>query len=314
VVEIGRTKNLEDEEEQTLGTLYRIMPRLVDAVRATHELHGMQHGHGFGTHVYPVGCLGYQFGGILSGAAGLCHNADRLLARVKGAPGLVSEDDVARQVTDWLEQADMFEPGDIHEIVEAVIGHARKNSDGDRVAKVGTMDADRVANARLDVVIRSAQFRSDLPPIDPALGTSDTRGNYNNRRSIVADLGDCLEWGFEGGPVGVRTPEAKRMIRRRLAQLDDVLQTYARQVADNPQQMTESMLGVVIATGQRYPDLPVIDMNLLLDDQRGARGDRPTIVGHLLDRVGEVPGMGDFLAAYAAQLDEEYIFPWPFAA
>ncbi len=198
--------------------------KLVAAVFEAHRVRGMQKGHNF-DHTYSVANLAWDFcedDSLKKAAfiAGLFHNADRMIAFDENLPNSreVPDDKVDALVRGWLTVEDLTEYI-CQVIIKAVLNHGKPNDDSDDTVTVALKDADRAVNARIDVVIRSAQFRSNLPVIDPVLLLEDFRGKYNDRLTVVADLLDCLDWGKDDPRFGVRTQKAKKMIASRVAAL-----------------------------------------------------------------------------------------------
>lgn len=207
--------------------------KFFDIVRTEHEKRGMASGHDF-DHAVSVANLAAIFCESLelkefAWVAGLCHNADRIIAIDRQTPRRdIAKEDVAVLVREWLKSTDLLLS--VPRIVEAVQEHGEPNNPNDDKIIVALKDADRVVNARLDVVIRSGQFRSNLPVFDPILLLNDTRGKYNSRLTIVADLMDCLDWGnLEDARFGVRTAGAKKMIVERVALLKQFLEMIVEQ-------------------------------------------------------------------------------------
>ena len=202
-------------------------------MREAHETRKMAHGHDF-DHALAVANLAGKFCEgpelvNLAWLAGLCHNADRIIAIDRGMGRREVPDEAVEQlVRGWLEDAliGWRKSAAIH----AVLDHGKPNDPNDTAVTIALKDADRVVNARLDVVIRSGQFHADLPVLEPTLLINDTRGKYNARLTVVADLLDCLDWGnLNDQRFGVRTSGARAMITARVKRLREFLEAIVEQ-------------------------------------------------------------------------------------
>ena len=224
-----------------MEALWNKFQSLFSLIQGAHEYRKMSHGHGF-DHAFAVANLAALFCEAsedreFAWMAGLCHNADRMIALDRGTPRReVPDEDVNGLVYEWLSVIEHIGKYQIDwdfekvSIINAVLNHGKPNDSGDDTITRALKDADRVVNARLDVVIRSAQFQPELPVIDLALGLDDKRGKYNGRLTVVADLMDCLDWGnLEDARFGVRTAGAKKMIVERVALLKQFLEMIVEQ-------------------------------------------------------------------------------------
>ena len=218
-----------------MKTPQQLLPELYEVVRRAHKKARMQQGHGFDSHVNRVAAVAGKCAELqwrkMTVAAGLCHSADRLLAKKMKLPSRreVPVEYVENLLWEWL-KATNFTAGDKSIIVQAVLRHERPNNLADHPVQIALQDGDRVVNAALDVIIRSGQFRHKLPVIDMELLLDDQRGKYNSRLTVVADLVDCLDWDSPGGPFGCRTKVGQRMIKGRVAELRRVLLKYIDQL------------------------------------------------------------------------------------
>lgn len=214
---------------------------LMRVVREAHETRKMAHGHEF-DHAFAVANLANFFSESLLGVtssvmhelawmAGICHNADRIIALDRGTPrGEVPRSDIEALVRSWLDTEPALGNEDKDIIVRAVLNHGKPNEETDDAVTIALKDADRVVNARFDVVIRSGQFQPELPVLDPTLLLEDKRGRYNGRFTIIADLVDCLDWGnLADERFGVRSSAAKKMIVRRVKKLRKFLEDNIEQ-------------------------------------------------------------------------------------
>ena len=210
-------------------------PRLFGAIQRAHEERKIQQGHNF-EHAFAVAQRAREFCECpfwIDNAwlAGTSHNADRMLQGDLGIDrrGDVPAEKIERLVRSWLDLESRINEDDKAWVVRAVLDHGKPNDDDDSAVTVALKDADRVVNARIDIVLRSAQWQHDLPLIDPVLLLDDKRGRYNGRLTVVADLFDCLDWGSENPRLCVRTPKARKMIKSRVDDLRRFLEMLVEQ-------------------------------------------------------------------------------------
>lgn len=175
--------------------------------------------------------------GILAGAGGLVHNADRLIQhKMKlGWHCDAPKEEVERLVIQSLATDPYFDFGSSwtddmaaynikREIVNAVLKHDGKNSDDDSPVLVTLMDAERLINAESDLIIRSGQFYHDLPPIDPIHFASDPEATYRDPKSVLRDIMESIECLTPGTPFYVRLPKARALAAERRVFFDLFLQ------------------------------------------------------------------------------------------
>lgn len=163
---------------------------------------------------------------VLAGAAGLCHNADRILQRRLGLgrDGEVPPNQIRKLVLRWLSTkwnhlgGGLFEEEEKYIIVEAVLGHSAKNGPNDHPVQIALMDADRIVNTEADCIIRNGiYFGDDLPVVDPINFLSDPSASWRDPKSNLRALAERDDWLVEGGPVGVRLKLARELMKPRLA-------------------------------------------------------------------------------------------------
>ncbi len=176
--------------------------------------------------------------GMLAGAAGLCHNADRLLqgqlsidkevdSEAHATAKIVPRDETIALVMGWLEKSREFKSYDLGRIVKAVLGHSGPNlSDGDDVL-IALQDADRIVCSMADAVMGATQFWSQLPIVDPKQLVYDLTANaYRNPKSVLKSLECRYDWVNPNSRVCVRLPKAKKLMQRRV----DFMRTYIQEV------------------------------------------------------------------------------------
>jgi hypothetical protein len=204
--------------------VWQIYPRLTELVRLAHLEYKMSAtGHDFGQHTLAVAQTALIIAtdegvGRIAAAAGLCHNADRMLQERLGIGKKdVPEERVVRLVRGWLGESGEVGEDDSERIVRAVLLHSGPNlEDGDEVL-VALQDADRVVCAGAENIMTTAQFYKELPAIDPKwLGHDPAAHPYKNPKSAMRNLECRYEWLDPTSPFCVRLPRAKALLERRI--------------------------------------------------------------------------------------------------
>ncbi len=227
--------------------IWEIFPKLAAAVREEHLKEGMTgSGHDFehaarvGQYAYMVADDNYK---ALAGAAGLCHNADRILQKKLGIDRRsdVPEREIKNLIVGWLFTEWSFDPAShpmminvekgvrLLAVVDAVLKHGGKNDESDSPALIGLMDADRLVNIELDFIIRCGQFQPDLPAVDFVHLLEDPTADYRNPKSVFRDIYHSLEWDTDPR-FALRTPKAIEMGKERFAMLRLYIETLKKQI------------------------------------------------------------------------------------
>jgi hypothetical protein len=163
---------------------------LYDAVAAAHRESPRAHrGHGL-DHDVTVAMLAVRIATDERTAekafcAGLLHSMDRLVEKDNKA----EEEGQARSCLARL-PAGTFSDEELQEILVAVLRHGELNKPDQSLTQQVLMDADRLANMMPAVVIRAAQFRPGIPPLefDFLDGTPNPLSSYGDPQSILDDL------------------------------------------------------------------------------------------------------------------------------
>lgn len=205
--------------------IWEVFPALIKAVKLSHEKlpWPMLYCHDF-DHVLRVGDRALVIAeddtsGRLAAAAGLCHNADRILQKQAGSGrnGKVADTSVGAMVDEWLnaEPIGTFSDRDRAHIVGAVLNHWKRNSPEDGLVHVTLQDADRTVNIELDVIIRKGQFfGDDLRVVDPVYLLDDPRATYKEPGSILWSIKDDIEcFEAENGVASLRLPKAREFAK-----------------------------------------------------------------------------------------------------
>ena len=214
--------------------IWEAYPKLTKVVLQDHRKLNMNAtGHNF-DHTLQVGQIAAfiaenEYIAKLAGAAGLCHNADRLLQRQLSigkevdSEGHATAKVVPREQTivlvmGWLEESGEFSGDEPDRILKAVLQHSGPNlDDGDDVL-IALQDADRIVCSMADAVMGAAQFWSKLPTIDPKWLASDpTAHSYKNPKSVLKNLECRRDWIDPSSKVCVRLPKAWKLMERRVA-------------------------------------------------------------------------------------------------
>lgn len=171
--------------------------------------------------------------GALAGAAGLCHNADRILQIQAGvgAYGEIDDNLVTKYVNEWLdaEPVGTFSLQERNTILQSVLSHSKPNDITDGDVLIALKDADRLTNIDSDILIREGQYHGDaLKVVDPFKLLSDPNATYRNSGSVLRHIQEFLDWEKEGGFVGIRLPKARIIAQPRF----DFLRLYLKTVID----------------------------------------------------------------------------------
>lgn len=207
-----------------MKNIWEIYPKLTEAVRRDHIAFDMKAtGHSFDHTLQVAQCAVFiaedEQIGRSAGAAGLCHNADRLFQKQLGVGKKdIPEEKIIAMVRGWLDASGEFGGDESARIVKAVLQHSGPNlSDGDEVL-VALQDADRIVCSMADAVMGAAQFWSELPVIDPKWLTHDpTAHSYKNPKSVLKSQECRYDWIDPTSPFCVRLPKAKTLIERRVS-------------------------------------------------------------------------------------------------
>lgn len=168
-----------------------------------------------------------EYVGKLAGAAGLCHSADRILEKL----GKVDGAKVIAMVRGWIESsAEGFLKEEINRIIGAILLHSGPNIlDCDPVL-IALQDADRIVCSMADAVMGAAQFRRNLPTIDPRRLISDPSScSFQRPRSILMDLYYRNDWVDPITKFCVRLPKARVLMERRVGFINQYVQEIAAQ-------------------------------------------------------------------------------------
>ena len=219
--------------EVALKRIWEELPNLFAAVRKSHEEIGLMGHHDF-VHAARVGEIAWQIAAdeqygkipaLLSGAAGLCHNANHVVQKKLGVGRReVPKEEVEKLIHSWLLADYEFRPsppeGEVAEsrrnlVANVVLAHDRHNSKYDNPVLIALMDADRVVNLDCDLFPRSGQFYHDLPVVDYKNFLDDPEATYRSPKTVLKDISYSLEWADSGTPVCVRTRLGKKLANER---------------------------------------------------------------------------------------------------
>lgn len=221
--------------------VWQQFPEVAERVERSHQHVGLVGAHD-AMHAFRVGNKAGTFAETewgnkrltrLSLAAGLTHNADRViqqeknLGREKVDPAMV-----ASRVRQWLRG--MFtKTRDINAVVDAVVKHEGRNSPKDSQVLIALQDGDRIVNMALDLIIRSGQHFPDRPPVDYRHYISNPEATYRDPKSVLRDVAYALDWVDPQSPVCVRTQLAKAMAEARAMLLKQFMQELKVQLQED---------------------------------------------------------------------------------
>ena len=161
----------------------------------------------------------------LSGIAGLCHNADRILQHdLRAGREDIPEENVSALVNEWLDSTNLSEENRSL-VLDAVLKHSLPNNPNDSRVLIALKDADRLVNMEPDAIMRAAQFFPDFPVVDPIHWLSDPEATFKEPKSVIRGLSQNTEWGnFEDPKFGIRLPKAQILARKHAAYLLDYIE------------------------------------------------------------------------------------------
>lgn len=220
--------------EQSEARIWELYPELVNVVKDSHVLYRLR-GHHDIYHVACVGDIAYHIAletwgnertARLSGIAGLCHNADRILGVDGESP---SNDAVEELIRFWLGRTDV-NPNAYDLIVHAVLAHDQENGERDSAVLIALRDADRIVNLRLDVVMRTAQLHNALPTVDYDHFTNSPTAVIKQPESVARVFEYVLEWVDPSSPFCIRTDAGMALARPRAKLLRGYLDNLQEQL------------------------------------------------------------------------------------
>lgn len=170
---------------------------------------------------------GDEQGAQLTGLACACHNADRILEKRLSTKD-VPRNEIEKLVYYWLEPTNLNHL-EVETILNSVLLHNGKNSEEHTNITKALRDADRVVNLELDVIIRSAQLHSNIPPVDYNCFYKQPP-NYRNPETVIEDLALCLEWVELGNPFSMQTPTGWRLAEENAEDLQWFFEKLKRQL------------------------------------------------------------------------------------
>lgn len=93
------------------------------------------------------------------------------------------------------------------DILQAILAHSSKDAPQDSPLLVVLKDADRLANLGAWHWLRAAQFRPNIPTVDPRyVARQDPLATFKNPRSVLRDIESTLEW-----ETWLRLPKAREL-------------------------------------------------------------------------------------------------------
>ena len=155
----------------------------------------------------------------VAGAAGLVHNADRIIQAQRGIGRRdVPRDDVITLVKKWAEGE--VGGSDLELVIDAVLRHDGKNETDDSKVKIALQDGDRIVNLDGDLFPRSGQYYADLPVVDYKHFLASPTATYRSPESVLRDINYSRDWADPASNVCVRTRLGMQMAKQRVAMFD----------------------------------------------------------------------------------------------
>ncbi|MFH1162133.1 MAG: HD domain-containing protein [Candidatus Jorgensenbacteria bacterium] len=220
---------------ETKKIVWELFPKLTEKVWSDHASAGMLGGSHDPDHAIRVAQMALVIAddpniGRLAAAAGLCHNADRIIKKKTGTDiHKVPDEDVRELVEEELSSEGLgSEESAI--IIGAVLGHKGKNGAGDHPVLITLMDADRLVNAEPDLIMRSGQHYHELPPVDPIHLWEDPEADYWHPKTVLRDVMETIVWLTPGddNPLYVRLPKARVIAAERKKFFDNFAATLVQ--------------------------------------------------------------------------------------
>lgn len=218
--------------------IWKIFPGLTKVVRQAHLDYDMQRtGHDFDHALRGAqnALLIAEDDGIgrLAGAAGLCHNADRMLQHRRGVGKKdVPGEDAANLIRHWLDESAELASSEGDRVVQAVLLHSGPNrEDGDDVL-VALQDADRLTCAMAQDIMETAKFWAELPTVNVLHLADDPNNPYRSPGSVMNSLRCRRDWITPGSPFCVRLPRAMAIMEGHIRVLEEYIRNVIRQRAE----------------------------------------------------------------------------------
>lgn len=132
--------------------------------------------------------------------AGMLHSTDRVVEMADVIDSMAKHADHLKH---------FFSRSEISEIIEAAFRHSELNQSDQSETQIILMDADRLANMQSAVIIRSGQFKPDIPVFDfkHLSGEINPLSTYEDPKSVLDDL----RFVIKNYIPQFRTDEAKRL-------------------------------------------------------------------------------------------------------
>lgn len=120
---------------------------------------------------------------------------------------LYSEEQGAHLVRERLAKHSALPSRAQSDILQAVLAHSGKDTPQESPLLVVLKDADQLANLGAWHWLRAAQFRPNIPAVDPRyVARQDPLATFKNPRSVLRDIESTLEW-----ETWLRLPKAKEL-------------------------------------------------------------------------------------------------------
>lgn len=146
--------------------------------------------------------------------AGLLHSFDRLF-------GENAENEINR-LLEFIPN-ELISKDNKSEIKLAIHDHDGPNKDDDSHVKMVLQDSDRLANIGSILIIRSGQFRPNIPSLElDYLDHANPQSTYNEPRSIMDDIRTTLEWENKDG-YNIRLSKSKELSKKHFQYLRDFI-------------------------------------------------------------------------------------------
>jgi HD superfamily phosphodiesterase len=108
---------------------------------------------------------------------------------------IFSRDQGMTLVRYYLREGTTFTPEDQQYVLDTILKHSGRDLPTDSILLMILRDADRLANIGAWHFLRAAQFRPDIPAVDPRyIAAQDPTATFKNPKSVLRDIEHTLEW------------------------------------------------------------------------------------------------------------------------
>jgi hypothetical protein len=170
---------------------------------------------------------------MLAGAAGLCHNADRIIQcdLDLDVEDPAPEDEVRSLVGKWF-SAESFIQLEKDFIMNAVLQHTEPHRENHHLVTTALIDADHVINLGADDLFRLGQYLPYELTVLPSCPWDNPEAKFGEAGSLLEALRFVMEWGVPDSQFGVKLPLAKKLAVPRVRFMQMFVDEQLRQMEE----------------------------------------------------------------------------------